>query len=503
MKKQGVPIGTVRVRAFGPAAAALLLVLGCRVVGSDYVAPETPLPAEWREPEAGPASGLSSGSAELAAWWQRLEDPLLDELVARATRENQDLHEALARLREARALRGVAEGERYPSVDAGVSYERRGESKNTPLGEFVPDTDTYRLGFDAAWELDLFGRIARLIEAADADLAASAEDVRDVAVLVAAETARAYIELRSFQTRLALARTNVSLQEQTLELVQARFDSGLVGERDVAQARTNVERTRSAVPALEIGTRAAENRLAVLLGSAPGTLADELTEPGAIPVPPLEVAVGVPADLLRRRADVRRAERELAAEHARIGVAEGDLYPRLTLFGSLGVAAEEIADLDQDQSNFFSWGPSLRWNLFDGGRLRGRMQAQEARAEQALARWERTVLLALEESENAMTAFVREQVRRGSLAEAAAQARLSVELARTQYEEGLTDFQTVLDSERALAVLEDELAQSEAAIATDFVALYKALGGGWEANDPAREVARNETATPESGVQDG
>lgn len=492
------PHHSAPLRAFLLAAGTLWLVHGCTVVGSDYVAPETALPPAWRE-----EPGLASGPTELAAWWQRLEDPVLDELVARATRANLDLHEALARLREARALRGVAAGELYPSVDAALSYERRGESENTPIGEFVPETGTYSAGFDAAWELDLFGRIRRSIEAADADLAASTEDARDVLVTVAAETARTYVELRGFQTRLALARTNVSLQEQTMTLVQVRFDAGLVDERDLAQARTNVERTRSFVPSLEVGARVAENRLAVLLGGAPGTLPRELTEPGAIPVPPLRIAVGVPADLLRRRADVRRAERALAAEHARIGVAEGDLYPRLTLTGSLGLAAEELADLGQNESNFFGLGPSLRWNLFDGGRLRGRMAAQEARAEQALVRWERSVLTALEESENAMTAFVREQTRRGSLAEAATQARRSVELSRTQYQEGLSDFQSVLDSERALAALEDELAQSEAAIATDFVVLYKALGGGWEELDPTGPLALDTGAAEATAEQDG
>ncbi len=479
-------------RTLAPAAAASAVVffLGCTAVGSDYVAPEIALPNAWREE---PGAAPSNGNTELAAWWQRLEDPVLDALIARATQGNLDLHEALARVREARALRGVSAADRYPTLDGRAGYERRGESLNTPLGEFVPDSGVYSAGFDAAWELDLFGRVSRSIEAADADLEASYEDARDVAVTVAAETARGYVELRAFQTRLALARTNVELQEQTSALVQGRYDSGLVGERDLAQALTNLESTRSRVPPLESGLRAAENRLAVLLGSAPGTLAEELAAQlasvGSIPVPPLEIAVGVPADILRRRADVRRAERKLAAEHARVGVAEGDLYPRLTLSGTLGLASEEVSDFFQSDSNVFGLGPSLRWSLFDGGRLRGRVKAQTARTEQALVNWERTVLIALEETENAMTAFLREQVRRRSLVEATTQARRSVELAQAQYGEGLSDFQSVLDSERGLASLEDELAQSDSAVATNFVTLYKALGGGWEAEDPVRLVA--------------
>jgi len=262
--------------------------------------------------------------------------------------------------------------------------------------------------------------------------------------------------------------------------VQARYDSGLVNARDVAQARTNVETTRSRVPALEAEQRAAEIRLAVLLGLAPGELAGELAEPRPVPVPSVAVAVGVPADLLRRRADVRRAERALAAEHARIGVAQAELYPQLQLVGTIGLASESSSDLWDEASGVFGIGPSLRWNLFDGGRLKSRVRAQEARTEQAFVQWERAVLVALEETENALYDFVREQARRSALVEAATQARTAVDLARTQYVEGLSDFQSVLDSERSVAELEDELAQSDAEIAENLVALYKALGGGWD-----------------------
>jgi len=463
--------------AFAAALLAACTLAACTTVGPDYVAPELSAPATWGEE---PGSGLTRAPAELDAWWSHFQDPTLDALVARAAQGSLDVREALARVHEARARRGVSSAERYPSVDAGASFTRTGESENTPLGEFVPDFDEYRVGFDAFWEVDLWGRLARNLEAADADLAATLEDARDVAVTVEAEVALTYVELRSFQTRTAIALTNLQLQQETLELVRARFESGLVGERDVAQAATNVETSRARVPALELGARVAENRLAVLLGLAPGALAEELGAPQAIPVPPLEVAVGVPADLMRRRADVRRAERELAAETARIGVAEAELYPRLTLLGNLGLAAEEFPDLLDHDSGVFGFGPSLRWNLFDAGRLRHLVEAQDARAEQALVRWERATLRALEESENAMSAFVREQARRRSLVEAAAQARLAVELAQTEYREGLSDFQTVLISERALAELEDQLAESDAAIAIDLVALYKALGGGWE-----------------------
>jgi len=458
-------------------AAAALLLGACITVGPDHEPPARELATEWRASAEGT---LPSAPAELAAWWQRLEDPLLDALVTRALVGSLDLRVALARVREARALRGLAEGELYPTVDGQLAWRRSGESDNTPLGGFVPDHDVTSAGFDAAWELDLWGRVRRSIEAADADLAVTVEDLRGVAVTVAAEVARSYVELRAFQRRLELARRNVELQQETLALVSARQEAGLVGEIDVAQARTNVATTRSRVPALEAGLRAAENRLAVLLGAAPGALAAELAEPAPIPVPPAAIAVGVPADLLRRRADVRAAERLLAAETARIGVAEAELYPRLSLFGTLGVAAEEASDLFEGESGLFGIGPSLRWTLFDGGRRRAVVAAQEARSQQALLGWETVVLLALEESEGAMTRFLREQTRLADLREAADQARRSVELARSQYTEGLSDFQAVLVSERGLAELEDELATSESGVTTHLVALYKALGGGWE-----------------------
>jgi NodT family efflux transporter outer membrane factor (OMF) lipoprotein len=224
----------------------------------------------------------------------------------------------------------------------------------------------------------------------------------------------------------------------------------------------------------------AENRLAVLVGETPGALAAELAPEHAVPVPPRNIAVGVPADLLRRRADVRRAERELAAEHARIGVAEGDLYPKLTLFGDIGFAADQTSKLFESSSLAYGYGPSLTWNLFDAGRLRNRLKAQEARTEQAFVRWERAVLTALEETENAMTAFVREQERRDALQKAATDARRAVDMTNTQYVEGLSDFQNVLVLQRAVTTLEDDLVSSDAAIATELVTLYKALGGAWE-----------------------
>ena len=453
--------------------ATILFLNGCATVGPDYVAPSMDVPANWRERSP---QGSDTDLPRLAEWWRQLNDPVLDQLVARALESGPDVREAVARLREARAQRAVVGADRFPRAGLDAAYQRRGESEHTATGAFVGDSSSYVAGFDTMWEIDLWGRVRRLVEAADADFAATIEDARDVALLLAAETASTYVDLRSFQRRVAIAHTNVDLQDQTLEITRARFDAGLVGERDVAQASTNVEVTRSRVPALEAGWRAAENRLAVLLGVAPGQLADDLDFVRPIPIPPRRAAVGLPADLVRNRPDVRRAERVLAAEHARIGVATGDLYPRLALSGTLGLAADHASDLFRQSSNVFGIGPSVRWSLFEGGRLRARVAAQGARAEQAFIRWERTVLAALEETETTMTRLVREQARRESLARAANQARRAVELAQFEYNEGLSDFQAVLDSQRALALLEDDLTLASAAIAKHFIAVQKALG---------------------------
>jgi len=457
-------------------SALTLVLLAACAVGPDYEVPEFDAPASWSQPAGG---GLAAGFGEHVSWWEGLGDPKLSELVERALLRNLDLREAFVRLDEARALRGVAAGERWPSIDARGSYEHREESQNTPFGAFSSRTNIHALGLDAAWELDLWGRVRRAVEASERDLDASAADVRAVAVAIAAEVARAYVDRAAFERRITIALTNVDLQERTLALVRSRQEAGLVGDRDVAQGDTNVESTRSRVPLLEAGAAAARHRLAVLIGLAPGALEDELAAAPAVPRAPAEVVVGVPADLLRRRPDVVAAERRYAAEVARIGVAQGDRYPRFALGGTLGLASDGAANLFEGDSKVAGIGPSLRWSLFDGGRLKQRVIAQEARAEAAQIGWERTVLLALEEAENALTRVVREQSRAAALERAATQARRAVELAQTQYREGISDFRAVLYSERVVAGLENELAISNAAITTNLIALYKAMGGGF------------------------
>lgn len=455
--------------------ALLLLAAACAAVGPDYVPPERELPAEWSQPQQ---AGLAGGAAAEGAFWEQFHDPVLTSLVQRALAQNLDLKAAFARLRASRAMRGVEAAGRWPSLTGRASYEHREDSTNTPFGEFIPVTDIHSVGVDAAWELDLWGRVRRSIEAAERDLEVSEAEVQGAMLSVAAEVARAYVELRAAQRRLQIAQANLALQEQTLKLVQARATAGLVVERDVAQAATNAEQTRSRLPTLEAEGLAAQHRLAVLLGRAPGELAAELGEPGALPAVPPSIAVGVPADLLRRRPDVRAAERRFAAAVARIGATEAERYPQFALNGTLGLAANSADDLFASGSDVVAFGPSLRWNLFDGGRLRNRVKALEANAEAAQIAWEQTLLRALEEAENAMVRFVREQTRQATLQRAAAQARRAVELAQTQYRAGLSDFQSVIDSERTAAAIDDDLVFSGAAVAASVVALFQALGGG-------------------------
>lgn len=463
-------------------AAALLagLAAAC-TVGPDYERPELELPSDWRSESA---AGLTSGSVSDDAWWRAFDDPVLGELVETALQQNLDLRAGLARIAAARSERGIAAADFWPQLDGNGSYTYRKESRNTPFGAFIPRTDIHSVSFDAAWELDLWGRVRRSVEAADAELAASVLDLQSVALSIAAEVARAYVDLRAAQRRLAIAKENLRLQQQTMDLVSARLAAGLVGERDVAQASTNVETTRSRLPQLEAAAAVAEHRIAVLLGRAPADLPAALGNDENVRMPQVtaDVAIGAPADLLRRRPDVRRAERAFAAEVARIGVAEAERYPAFVLSGQLGLAANSAKDVFDQSSDQRGFGPSVRWNLFDGGRLKHRIQALEANAEAAQIAYEQAVLLAIEETENAITAFVRERARRAALVTAANQARRAVELAQTQYREGLSDFQAVLDSERSAATIEDDLAASDAAIASNLIALFKALGGGLPAD---------------------
>lgn len=472
----------------------LPILAGC-AVGPVHSPPGTTAPSSWPVPLEG---GVNAEAADLRTWWHGFNDQVLDSLMDRAFAGSLDLREAAARVREARAVRGATAADRLPSVNARGSGAQRRSSANSfggPGGPPGEESDLYDAGFDATWELDLFGRVRRSVEAADADAAGAVESQRDARVVLAAEVARNYVLYRSAQARLGIARENVRAQQETLDLSSDRFKAGIASELDVARARAQLETTRSQLPTLESSLKAAAFRLDVLLGLMPGTLAPELEAGAPVPPRPAAVPIGLPAELVRRRPDIRRAERALAAATARVGVATADLYPRFTLDGSFGFESGEFGTLFRAGSRTWGVGPlAVRWPVFDGGRIRAAIRVQEARQERALVAYERSVLGAYEEVANALVAYARVRDRRDLLAQAVEADRRAVELAGELWRRGLTDFLDVLDTQRVLFQLEDQLAESDAETTTTLVALYKALGGGWD--HPGAEAAEPGASAP-------
>lgn len=462
-------------------AAALLS--GCQV-GPDYERPVVATPDAWHTRLA---AGLEDGRWTPERWWMAFGDPVLAELTERATENNHDLRIALSRIREARAQAGVEFADAMPQVDATGSFRRSEMSENSredDLPESVAGIrNMYTTGFDARWELDFFGRVARAVEAAEASYEAEIEATRDVLVSMWAEVAVNYIDARVLQRRLDIARRNAESQRSSLDLALARVDAGLAPDLDVHQARTNLATTEASIPEINIALQAALNRLAVLIGEQPGKVHELMRVERPVPLPPDSIAVGVPADLIRRRPDIRRAERDLAAQTARIGVAEAELYPQLSLSGTFEWQSVSTGDLFTPESVTYGFGPSFKWNLFDGARIRKRIEVEDERTDQALLGYEQTILRAMEEVENALVRYAEEREGRRALAVATQEAARSVELSRALYEGGLTDFQTLLDAQRTLLDLQDRLAQTEGRVSSSVVTLYKTLGGGWEAAD--------------------
>ncbi len=504
------------------------LLAGC-AVGPDYVQPDANVPTQFARAAERPAV---TERDTLATWWTTLNDPLLTELVRRAIADNLDLKLADARVRQSRAARGVIAADFGPNIDMRGSYARQRQSANQfvfggngggargllsrlpgisiqpgqagpdgvigpptitvnpsgaggaggggggfPFGQF--EQDLYQLGFDATWEIDVWGGIRRAVEAAQADIAAADESRRDVLVTLISEVGRNYVELRGFQKRLEIARRNIAAQRDTRDLARSRFAAGLVGELDVAQADSQLASSESVLPLLEAGEAQAAHRLGVLLGQAPGALLAELQPAAPIPLGPPGVPAGLPSDLLRRRPDIRRTERELAAATARIGEATADLFPRFSLTGSFGTVSADIANILDWRSRAFNIGPSVRWPIFDTWRIRSNIEVRNAQQEQALQAYYSAILIALEDVENALTLYAAEQRRFRSLQEAVTANRRALALSSELYSKGLTSFLNLLDAERSLFASEDALVQSERAVTTNLIALYKALGGGW------------------------
>jgi outer membrane protein, multidrug efflux system len=473
-----------------PPLAAPFMLAAC-TVGPNHTPPQPTLPGAF---SSLPASGAlsSTPTAEgpapraVSVWWEHLGDPMLTSLVQRGTEGNLDLRIAAERVREARALRDAAAGRRMPQVSAGAGATRSRASQTT-AGSFgsADGTTLFDVGVDASWELDVFGGIRREVQAADADLAAAEESRRGVLVTLAAEIASTYAEYRGLQQRADLARRTIDAQQSTLELTRARVDAGIAPDIDNQQALAQLSTRRSQLPALEAAARQSAHRLGVLLGLPPAAVMDELSSPGAIPVPPAIVEVGVPASLVRQRPDIRAAERALAAATARVGVATAELYPTFQIGARAGVQSRELASLPDSNSATFSVGPQVRWNLYTGGRVRAQIEAAGARQRQALLAFDRTVLAALEEVENALTDFVHEQRRRDHLASAVDANRRAVSLAEERWKSGIGDFLSVLINQRELFDSEDQLVQNQLQVTRALVRVYKSLGGGWDMSAPA------------------
>lgn len=459
--------------------ASALVLGGCTVVGPDYTEPQIELDADFTLLDSN--AGLTvEQPTQLADWWMTLHDPALNRLIDKAIKQNLDLRAATSQLRQVRALRNVSTGARFPTLDANAQAQRSRASESVVGQEADLTTNLYAAGFDAGWEIDLFGGVARAIEAAEADVDAAAESLRDVLVSILAEVALNYVEVRSFQERLRIAADNLASQEDTFELIQSRHAAGLVQDIDLERARSNVENTRSTMPQLSTELERASNRLALLLGEQPGAVDDLLTQSKPVPSPQIDVAVGVPADLLRRRPDIRYAERLLAAETARVGEATAELYPKLRLFGSVGLETLSGGSLFESASRTLGVGSIISWPLFSGGQVRNRIEAQSEVQEQAYIAWQMVVLSALEEVSNAITAYTNEQIRHAALQRSAESAVRAANIARSRYDAGIADFIEVLDTDRERLSVEDALAASNAEITTDLIRLYKALGGGWQ-----------------------
>lgn len=470
-----------------------LLPLGGCVVGPDYVRPETQMPAAFGELPAGSATDAAASEIR---WWRRFDDPHLSALVEKAVAVNHVVAVAAARLREARAAREIVRSQLAPQVGIGGSVLR---NRLSEAGLGIPgdlldvDHNIFDIGFDASWTLDVFGGVAREIESAEAGEQAVASERRGVVLMVAAETARAYVELRGAQRELEVARSNLGDQRQTLAVTEDKRRNGLASDLEVVRARTEVEATAAEIPPLEQAIRQYTHVLSTLLALEPTALRAELEAPAPIPDVPVQVAVGVPSDLLLRRPDIQSAERRLAAATALVGVATAQYYPRVTLGVSAGFQSQHVEDLlngtGANGSSYGLAGPFINWTLFDGGRRAAGVDLSEARVAAAKSSYEETVLTAFREVESALVAVDRGRARVEELVRLSASAREAADIARRDYARGILDQLVVLDAQRQANRADMLLAEGRASLGVRVVALYKALGGGWEVADPPPATA--------------
>jgi NodT family efflux transporter outer membrane factor (OMF) lipoprotein len=455
-------------------------------VGPNYGKPIAAIADDWID--SNDAKVLDQ-PPEYADWWTVFQDPVLSDLVQTAYQQNLSLREAGMRVLQARAQRARVAGNLLPqeqAVSGGYAREQigvLGQPKLAPAPGFQRSFDNWLLAGNLSWELDIWGRFRRAIESADAGLDASVEEYDAILVSLIAEVVTAYIDIRTFEQRLKYARGNVRTQEKSLQLTQARAEEGKTGKISVYLSESNLEATKASMRPLEIGLRQANNRLCTLLGQPTVDLSPSLGE-HEIPSAPPDVAVGIPADLLRRRPDVRAAERRVAAQSAQIGVALADLYPSIAITGEISVSAEEFSDLFKSLSTGGSIGPSFRWNVLNYGRILNNVRVQDARFQELIATYQNTVLQANEEVENALVAFLQTQEQVKSLAASVQATQRALELELLNFQEGETDFSGVFVLQGDLALKQDELAATQGDVVASLVAVYKALGGGWEIRLP-------------------
>lgn len=465
------------------------LLTGCTMVGPDFVKPDAPIAKSWTE--VGELQ-LNATDTSHADWWESFDDPILVKLVNEAYDDNLTLQIAGLRILEARAQLGLAIGSAWPQQQQGVlDMAYTSPSDNAAGSAINKSTWNYATGLQIGWEIDFWGKFRRGIESADAALLGSIADYDTVLVTLTADVATAYVTIRTIEERLAIARENVKIQERSLNIAEVRFRNGATTELDVQQAKTLLFNTQATIPALESGLRQAQNALSILLGRPPGHIQKVLGESGKIPSPPMEVAIGMPADLLRRRPDVRGAELQAAAQSALIGVAKADFYPSVALLGSIGLAATQTSNTTASgKSGIGEWftadsltymgGPSITWNIFNYGQISNNVRTQDARLQQLLVNYQNVVLQAAREVEDSTVGFVRSQEQSKFLDESVTSALRSVDLAVIQYRDGAVDYTRVLNSQESLVLQQDKATVTRGDIARNLIAMYRALGGGWQ-----------------------
>ncbi|WP_342629661.1 efflux transporter outer membrane subunit [Nguyenibacter vanlangensis] len=467
-------------------SACLLVVTGACTVGPDYHPPRSSLPTRFAESTESRARPLPDDGA---AWWTSFHDPVLNRLIDAALQSAPTIAQANARVREARAMVGISGTALLPNASADAAFKRNLGSQNLPVG--VPPgglgrgvhSNLFQAGFDASWEIDVFGGIRRGIESSDAGYEAAIEDRRDAILTLAAEIARTYMDLRGMQEQLDVARRNLVIQQDALAITTVQLKAGLAPVLDPLRANAEVEGTQADIPVLQADIRGAIYRIGALVGRTPEDLLTQLEQPRPLPALDPDPPLGLPSDLLLRRPDVSAAERRIQQENAKIGVATADYYPHFSLTGVTGIESLDASKFLTGASLYYQVGPSMNWLIFDAGRTRFRIQAEQARTDRAQATYQQDVLNALRDVEAAMVTYAKAQIRYRHLKQEREQEARALSVARRLYASGNENFLTVLDAQRTLYLVEDQLAKSDRDCATDLVALFKALGGGWQGTD--------------------